>query len=103
MADDTRSVPAALGTQRNNAEYCTGRQATLKQALSEHIAILDALATRRPSTARKAMAEHIASQLEEALASTTSRRRILADCASAPSPVALSAHASTLTSVRLIW
>ena len=50
MADDTRSVPAALGTQRNNAEYCTGRQATLKQALSEHIAILDALATRRSSS-----------------------------------------------------
>ncbi|MCY2973243.1 MAG: GntR family transcriptional regulator [Planctomycetota bacterium] len=45
----------------------TGRQATLKQALSEHIAILDALATRRPSAARKAMAEHIASRLEEVL------------------------------------
>lgn len=45
----------------------TGRQATLKQALSEHIAILDALATRRPTAARKAMAHHIASRLEEVL------------------------------------
>jgi len=45
----------------------TGRQATLQQALSEHITILDALASGRPAVARKAMAEHITSRLNEVL------------------------------------
>lgn len=45
----------------------TGRQAILQQALNEHIAILDALATGRPSLARKAMASHIEARLNEVL------------------------------------
>ena len=45
----------------------TGRQATLQQALNEHIAILDALASGRPVAARKAMADHITSRLKEVL------------------------------------
>lgn len=45
----------------------TGRQATLQQALNEHIAILDALVSGRPAVARKAMAEHITSRLNEVL------------------------------------
>lgn len=49
----------------------TGRQATLQQALNEHIAILDALASGRPNAARKAMAEHITSRLNEVLSRMT--------------------------------
>ncbi len=45
----------------------TGRQVALKQALDEHISILDALESRRPAAARKAMAAHITSRLEAVL------------------------------------
>jgi DNA-binding GntR family transcriptional regulator len=45
----------------------TGRQAILQQALMEHIAILEAIATGRPSLARKAMAAHITARLDEVL------------------------------------
>jgi DNA-binding GntR family transcriptional regulator len=49
----------------------TGRQATLQQALNEHITILDALASGRPAAARKAMTEHITSRLNEVLSRVT--------------------------------
>ena len=49
----------------------TGRRPALQQALSEHIAILDALETGRPATARNAMAAHINARLEEVLKQVT--------------------------------
>ncbi len=49
----------------------TGRRPALQQALNEHIAILDALATGRPTTARKAMAAHITARLAEVLKQVT--------------------------------
>jgi len=45
----------------------TGQRPALQQALNEHIAILDAMATGRPATARKAMATHVSARLEEVL------------------------------------
>jgi len=45
----------------------SGRHSNLQRAMTEHIAILDALATRRPATSRKAMAEHIQSRLHAVL------------------------------------
>jgi len=77
------SIASASGNKRLRNEirryrllvrsFCviTGRQPALQQALNEHIAILDALATGRPATARKAMAAHVAARLEEVLKQVT--------------------------------
>jgi DNA-binding GntR family transcriptional regulator len=49
----------------------TVRQANPQQALNEHIAILDALATGRPAAACKAMADHMTPRLKEVLSRMT--------------------------------
>lgn len=77
------AIATASGNQRLHEDirryrllvrsFCilTGRQATLKNAMKEHLTIIDALATRRPSAARKAMSDHITSRKHEVLQRTT--------------------------------
>ncbi len=72
-------LAAACGNERLRKEiaryrllvrgFCrlTGRDATLLQALREHIGIIDALQSRRPAAARKAMATHIQARLADVL------------------------------------
>lgn len=73
------TLAAACGNERLRSEisryrllvrgFCrmTGREATLAQAMREHIAILDALESRRPAAARKAMVAHIEARLKSVL------------------------------------
>lgn len=73
------AIAAGSGNRRLEADiqryrllvrsFCriAGQQATLEQALDEHITILLALSAGRPAAARKAMAAHIQSRLDTLL------------------------------------
>lgn len=53
----------------------TGREATLRQALQEHLAILDALRAGKPAAARKAMLSHIDARRDAAVKELQSQVR----------------------------